>query len=116
MTRSRLLEENIALLEARIRELEHPGDGAPSVQLHDPRRRGMAGAAGPTRGPLPVQSVISLYPENMGQPAGEEKYKLDPQSPVKGSLDDAYALTANVPEPAPQETQALCVPWSSCSA
>lgn len=32
-TRSQLLEENIALLETRIRELEHKDDTTPSVQL-----------------------------------------------------------------------------------
>lgn len=31
-----MLEENIALLEARIRELENPDEGS-SVKLHDPR-------------------------------------------------------------------------------
>ena len=35
LTRTQLLEENIALLEARIRELENPEEGT-SIKLHDP--------------------------------------------------------------------------------
>ncbi|KAK7691462.1 hypothetical protein QCA50_004861 [Cerrena zonata] len=36
LTRTQLLEENIALLETRIRELENPEEGT-SIKLHDPR-------------------------------------------------------------------------------
>ncbi|KDQ61346.1 hypothetical protein JAAARDRAFT_45042 [Jaapia argillacea MUCL 33604] len=35
-TRTEILEENIALLETRIKELEHPGEASASVTLHDP--------------------------------------------------------------------------------
>lgn len=34
LTRSQMLEENIALLESRIKELENPDTTAPSVKLH----------------------------------------------------------------------------------
>ncbi|KAI0696778.1 hypothetical protein C8T65DRAFT_743467 [Cerioporus squamosus] len=87
VTRSRLLEENIALLESRIKELESPGEGTPSVQLHDPRRHGgMSSAAGPSRLPMPAvagPSGIPLYPTSMGPPV------------------------AHVPKPTPQEVQML---------
>lgn len=33
-----MLEENIAILESRIRELENPDESAPSVRLYDPSR------------------------------------------------------------------------------
>lgn len=36
-SRTQILEENISHLEARIKELENPGDGpSSSVHLHDP--------------------------------------------------------------------------------
>ena len=75
MTRSRLLEENIALLEARIRELENPGESAPSVQLHDPRRRGSTASAAPSarvQAPLATQSAVLLYPASGDQRGGEQ--------------------------------------------
>lgn len=40
LTRSQLLEENIAILESRIRELENPGESAPSIRLYDPHLSG----------------------------------------------------------------------------
>ncbi|RDX54452.1 hypothetical protein OH76DRAFT_1340989 [Lentinus brumalis] len=87
VTRSRLLEENIALLEARIKELESPGEGAPSVQLHDPRRHASTSSStGPSRLPMPAMagpSGIPLYPTSMAPPV------------------------AHVPEPTPQEIQLL---------
>lgn len=36
LTKTQMLEENIALLEARIRELENPSEAASSIRLHDP--------------------------------------------------------------------------------
>ncbi|OSD07980.1 hypothetical protein PYCCODRAFT_1463240 [Trametes coccinea BRFM310] len=60
VTRSRLLEENIALLESRIKELENPSD-APSVRLHDPRRQSST-AAGSARHALPETQSLQLYP------------------------------------------------------
>lgn len=36
LTNTQMLEENIALLEARIRELEDPAEAATSVKLHNP--------------------------------------------------------------------------------
>ncbi|KAI9063679.1 hypothetical protein FKP32DRAFT_1650862 [Trametes sanguinea] len=60
VTRSRLLEENIALLESRIKELENPSD-APSVRLHDPRRQ-TSTAAGSLRHALPETQSLQLYP------------------------------------------------------
>ncbi|CDO75378.1 hypothetical protein BN946_scf184335.g4 [Trametes cinnabarina] len=60
VTRSRLLEENIALLEARIKELENPLE-APSVRLHDPRRQSNT-ASGTTRFTLPDPTALQLYP------------------------------------------------------
>ncbi|KAI0360718.1 hypothetical protein OH77DRAFT_1557092 [Trametes cingulata] len=48
VTRSRLLEENIALLEARIRELENPNE-AQSMRLHNPHpQKAVAGSSSGT--------------------------------------------------------------------
>lgn len=71
VTRSRLLEENIALLEARIRELENPGEAAPSVQLYDLGRQTAAASMSriPGHGP-----GVALYPTGMVQPAGEHLF------------------------------------------
>ncbi|TBU42090.1 hypothetical protein BD309DRAFT_867035 [Dichomitus squalens] len=80
VTRSRLLEENIALLESRIRELENPTEGTPSVQLHDPRKH--TAAPSQTRTPASGPSV-ALYPVGVVQPA------------------------AHIPEPTLQEVQVL---------
>ena len=52
---------------------------------------------------------MTLYPDNMGQPIGEEQGAFGSQNPVGSSPHDAHTLTANVPEPAPQEAQALYV-------
>ncbi|KAI0746719.1 hypothetical protein C8Q80DRAFT_1105387 [Daedaleopsis nitida] len=85
VTRSRLLEENIALLEARIRELENPHEGAPSVQLHDPRRQATSSTR-PSRMATPAATGptgISLHPVSMAPPPG------------------------HVPDPTPQEIQML---------
>ncbi|KAI1798255.1 hypothetical protein LXA43DRAFT_19782 [Ganoderma leucocontextum] len=82
VTRSRLLEENIALLEARIRELENPGEAAPSVQLYDLGRQ--TAAACSTRTPAQDPGISSsLYPTGMVQPV------------------------AHIPDPTPQEVQVL---------
>ncbi|PIL27471.1 transcription factor [Ganoderma sinense ZZ0214-1] len=80
VTRSRLLEENIALLEARIRELENPGEVAPSVQLYDLGRQPAAPSTSRTQSHGPA---IALYPAGMVQPA------------------------VHVPDPTPQEVQVL---------
>ncbi|EMD36510.1 hypothetical protein CERSUDRAFT_95807 [Gelatoporia subvermispora B] len=45
MTRSQMLEENIAILEARIRELEHPDETTPSVRLRNPHTAGVQNTA-----------------------------------------------------------------------
>ncbi len=62
LTRSQMLEENIAILESRIRELENPGETAPSVRLYDPRpSRSDApiaeGQSEPEGGPMTIPSV-----------------------------------------------------------
>lgn len=108
MTRSRLLEENIALLEARIKELENPGESTPSVQLHDPRRQGSASSAGPSR--LPTSAVAStssipLYPASMGLPVGETHRPPRIQRWFTRLRNVVH--TAHVPEPTPQEIQML---------
>ena len=36
LTKTQMLEENITLLEARIRELENPAEASSSVRLHNP--------------------------------------------------------------------------------
>ncbi|KAI0826659.1 hypothetical protein BC628DRAFT_1410246 [Trametes gibbosa] len=59
VTRSRLLEENIALLEARIRELENPHETT-SVRLHDPRRHEAVAATQP-QGSTPGPSTTQLF-------------------------------------------------------
>ncbi|KAI8970554.1 hypothetical protein BD414DRAFT_427596 [Trametes punicea] len=96
VTRSRLLEENIALLEARIRELENPSE-SPSVRLHNPRQRSGT-TAGTTRDSAsePVEMHLS-FPEPL-QPIGE-------------CLLRHYDLTGFSPRtylyPSPQEIQLL---------
>ncbi|KAH9896834.1 hypothetical protein C8Q73DRAFT_744734 [Cubamyces lactineus] len=80
VTRSRLLEENIALLEARIRELENPAE-APSVRLHDPRRQSDA-TAGPSRSGHPEISSMQLCPPAMPPPTGS----ISPPTPQEGQL------------------------------
>lgn len=50
LTRTQMLEENISLLEARIRELENPAEAGSSVKLHNP---------------------IALVPASALQPLGE---------------------------------------------
>ncbi|OCH88014.1 hypothetical protein OBBRIDRAFT_758881 [Obba rivulosa] len=47
MTRSQMLEENIALLEARIHELEYPDETPPSVRLSNPHTTGVEVTAAP---------------------------------------------------------------------
>ncbi|RPD65437.1 hypothetical protein L226DRAFT_567324 [Lentinus tigrinus ALCF2SS1-7] len=108
VTRSRLLEENIALLEARIKELENPGETAPSVQLHDPRRQASTSAAGPSRLLMPAMagpSGIPLYPASMGPPVGETHRPPRIQRWFTRLRNVAH--TAHVPEPTPQEVQML---------
>ncbi|KAI0777643.1 hypothetical protein BD413DRAFT_185715 [Trametes elegans] len=68
VTRSRLLEENIALLEARIRELENPSE-APSVRLHDPRRQDAAAGSGPGGSTLGSPN-LQLNPPPVPPPTG----------------------------------------------
>ncbi|KAH9849402.1 hypothetical protein C2E23DRAFT_737549 [Lenzites betulinus] len=64
VTRSRLLEENIALLEARIRELENPHETT-SVRLHDPRRQEtLAAARVNVPGPSNMQFFSSGRPQS----------------------------------------------------
>ncbi|KAI0635147.1 hypothetical protein C8Q77DRAFT_1156484 [Trametes polyzona] len=67
VTRSRLLEENIALLESRIRELENPNE-APSVRLHDPRRQD-ASTAGASQGNMPGPSSMQQLVSGVAQPS-----------------------------------------------
>ena len=105
VTRSRLLEENIALLEARIRELENPGETPPSVQLHDPRRHGTA-SAGPSRMVTPAGvglSGVPLYP-TMAPPTGETR--MGPRY-HQSLMRLRTVLTAHIPDPTPQEVQML---------
>lgn len=54
LTKTQMLEENIALLEARIRELENPAEAASSVKLHNPL-------------PLVPASDLELLPAPSGQ-------------------------------------------------
>ena len=35
-SRTKVLEDTVSRLEARLQELEHPESSTPSVQLHDP--------------------------------------------------------------------------------
>ncbi|KAI0371911.1 hypothetical protein BV20DRAFT_964552 [Pilatotrama ljubarskyi] len=65
VTRSRLLEENIALLEARIHELENPGE-APSMRLHNPHRQESASGSA-SRTQVAGASHFQLHPPGMPQ-------------------------------------------------
>ncbi|OJT07742.1 hypothetical protein TRAPUB_1334 [Trametes pubescens] len=73
VTRSRLLEENVALLEARIRELENPNETTPSVRLHDPRRQD-APAAGSSRGAAPIAPNTQILVPGIPQLASPGSY------------------------------------------
>ncbi|KAI0646271.1 hypothetical protein C8Q79DRAFT_1000650 [Trametes meyenii] len=68
VTRSRLLEENIALLEARIKELENPSEPR-SVRLHDPRGQEAAGSSS-SRAIIPESLNMQLSPPGMPQSTG----------------------------------------------
>lgn len=50
-TRTQMLEETIAQLEARIQELENPGSTSGSVTLHDPRSSFFQAQSSPLLGP-----------------------------------------------------------------
>ncbi|KAI0674261.1 hypothetical protein C8Q78DRAFT_989256 [Trametes maxima] len=84
VTRSRLLEENIALLEARIKELENPSEPR-SVRLHDPRGQEAVGM-GSSRTLIPEPLNMQLHP-----PGGMPQLTGGPTSSA----------------PTPQEIQAL---------
>ncbi|KAH9919498.1 uncharacterized protein BXZ73DRAFT_92090 [Epithele typhae] len=74
VTRSRLLEENIALLEARIRELENPNESTPSVQLHDPRGRGSTASTSVPA--IPLYPVAGALPAATADPSPQEAQML----------------------------------------
>ncbi|KAH9918952.1 uncharacterized protein B0H18DRAFT_1120056 [Fomitopsis serialis] len=63
---TQLLEDNVARLEARIYELEHPESVAPSVTLHDPRTA--TAQAGPSLQLTPVatSSTAAAGPSTQG--------------------------------------------------
>ncbi|KAI0343871.1 hypothetical protein BDW22DRAFT_1218263 [Trametopsis cervina] len=88
LTRTQMLEENIALLEARIRELEDPDAEGSSVRLHNP---------------LPLVPVEVLQ-QNEAHP-GEEPFQLADflSSPSLGALP---AMPVQ-PEPTDQDIHAL---------
>lgn len=84
LTRTQLLEENIALLEARIKELENPEEGT-SIKLHDPRASGSLQLNEPGAGAAPVSSSSSTDNQtiDLAQLMGLSKYSREPYNQTK---------------------------------
>jgi hypothetical protein len=80
-TRTQMLEDTIAQLEARIQELEHPGSSPGSVTLHDPRSTFFQTQLSPLIGPsLPSSSVLLPQAEFSHGPHSSAS----PASPSRG--------------------------------
>ncbi|KAI0726580.1 hypothetical protein C8Q72DRAFT_518907 [Fomitopsis betulina] len=88
---TQLLEDNIARLEARIYELEHPESVAPSIVLHDPRTA--------TSQPGPSAPVVQSVPPVAGTSVQAAAYLMPQAAPV--ATPDATS------EPTPDVVQML---------
>ncbi|KZT68936.1 hypothetical protein DAEQUDRAFT_765942 [Daedalea quercina L-15889] len=91
---TQLLEDNIARLEARIYELEHPESVAPSVTLHDPHT-----ATAPPNTPIQLTPIASSSAGAAGSSAPSASY-LMPQASLVTALDATS-------EPSPDVVQML---------
>ncbi|KAI0075608.1 hypothetical protein K474DRAFT_1373407 [Panus rudis PR-1116 ss-1] len=93
-TRSQLLEENIAILEARIRELETPGESQ-SVRLHDPRQAASSGG-GPSTAVFPAAPVgVGSVSAQLSLPQQQPSTPVVVSAQERSSLIDIFLRHAN---------------------
>ncbi|THH30304.1 hypothetical protein EUX98_g3889 [Antrodiella citrinella] len=76
-TKSQLLQENIAILEARIYELEHPGEASTSIKLSAPPTAGSVNAAEPTTSFAPFVTVSAAHETRANLPMADEHMLTD---------------------------------------
>ncbi|KAF7792786.1 hypothetical protein EIP86_003885 [Pleurotus ostreatoroseus] len=94
LTRTQMLEENISLLESRIRELENPSSTTPSVRLHAPQIVTTAASG----------SSVMSSPSSPAPVAGPSTTGAGPSSPVQ------QAHSGTLPQgsqPTVQDTQIM---------
>ena len=73
-TRTQILEENVARLQARIQELENPQASSPSVLLHDPYSSSRSRSASRNRSPHHSSSErLNLVPVSQSGPVFPER-------------------------------------------
>ncbi|KAI0291628.1 hypothetical protein B0F90DRAFT_1671458 [Multifurca ochricompacta] len=108
-TRTQILEDTIAQLEARIQELEHPNSAPPSVILRDPHSTFYQAQPSPIPGPSHPSPPVMLSQSDFSH----ESQASTPSSPLIGkslsiTLDLMFkSLTGNPSRPIPALISAI---------